>query len=71
MSCYDLKNRKYLDFLEFLMANGIVENLDFLIWIYSDDVDDLDQTKEEGDPSELRRRKIFLIFMKTNFTRRM
>ena len=25
----DLKNRKYLDFLEFLMANGIVENLDF------------------------------------------
>ena len=23
----DLKNRKYLDFLEFLMANGIVENL--------------------------------------------
>ena len=25
----DLKDRKYLDFLEFLMANGIVENLDF------------------------------------------
>ena len=22
----DLKNRKYLDFLEFLMANGIVDN---------------------------------------------
>ena len=44
----DLKNRKYLDFLEFLMANGIVENLDFFDQeVYSDDVDDLDQTKEE------------------------
>ena len=44
----DLKDRKYLDFLEFLMANGIVENLDFFDQeVYSDDVDDLDQTKEE------------------------
>ena len=43
----DLKNRKYLDFLEFLMANGIVENLDFF-----------DQTKEEeGDPSEYEKKK--------------
>ena len=25
----NLKSRKFLDFLEFLMANGIVENLDF------------------------------------------
>ena len=25
----DLKDRKYLDFLEFLMANGLVEDLDF------------------------------------------
>ncbi len=25
----DLKNRIYLDFLEYLMTNGIVENLDF------------------------------------------
>ena len=25
----DLKDRNYLDFLEYLMANGIVENLDF------------------------------------------
>ena len=27
----DLKDRKYLDFLEYLMANGLVEDLDFLI----------------------------------------
>ena len=48
----DLKDRKYLDFLEFLMANGIVENLDFFDQeVYSDDVEDLDQTiAEEGDP---------------------
>ena len=55
----DLKNRKYLDFLEFLMANGIVENLDFFdSQVYSDDIDDLDQTKqEEGDPSEFEKKK--------------
>ena len=55
------------------MANGIVENLDFFDQdVYSDDVDDLDQTKEEeGTLVNSRRRKIFLIFMKTNFTRRM
>ena len=55
----DLRNRKYLDFLEFLMANGIVENLDFFDQeIYSDDVEDLDQTKqEEGDPSEYEKKK--------------
>ena len=27
----DLKDRKYLDFLEFLMANGLVEDLDFFV----------------------------------------
>ena len=50
----DLKNRKFLDFLEFLMANGIVENLDFFDQkVYSDD-----QTKEEeGDPSEFEKKK--------------
>ena len=55
----DLKNRKFLDFLEFLMANGIVENLDFFDQeVYSDDVEDLDQTKEEeGDPSEFEKKK--------------
>tara|TARA_S200000501_G_scaffold8750_1_gene7877 strand:+ start:98927 stop:99319 length:393 start_codon:yes stop_codon:yes gene_type:complete len=61
----DLKDRKYLDFLEFLMANGIVENLDFFDQvIYSDDVDDLDQTKEEeGDPGEYEKKKdVFNIY---------
>ena len=55
----DLKNRRYLDFLEFLMANGIVENLDFFDHeVYSDDVDDLDQTKEEEvDPAEFEKKK--------------
>ena len=55
----DLKDRRYLDFLEFLMANGIVENLDFFDQeVYSDDVDDLDQTKEEEvDPAEFEKKK--------------
>ena len=55
----NLKDRKYLDFLEFLMANGIVENLDFFDpLVYSDDVDDLDQTQqEEGDPSQFEKKK--------------
>ena len=55
----DLKDRQFLDFLEFLMANGIVDNLDFFDQeVYSEDVDDLDQTKEEeGDPSEFEKKK--------------
>ena len=55
----DLKDRRFLDFLEFLMANGIVDNLDFFDpEVYSEDVDDLDQTKEEeGDPSEFEKKK--------------
>ena len=55
----DLKDRRYLDFLEFLMANGIVENLDFFDQeVYSDDVDDLDQTKEEEvDTAEFEKKK--------------
>ena len=55
----DLKNRKYLDFLEYLMTNGIVENLDFFdIDIYSEDIEDLDQTEEEEvDPAEFEKKK--------------
>ena len=54
----DLKDRKFLDFLEYLMANGIVESLNFFDpEVYSEDVDDLDQTKEEeGDPSEYEKK---------------
>ena len=55
----DLRDRTYLDFLEHLMTNGIVENLDFFdADIYSVDVEDLDQTEEEeGDPSQYEKRK--------------
>ena len=55
----NLKDRKYLDFLEYLMANGLIEDLDFFDQkVYSEDVDDLDQTKEEeGDPSEYEKKK--------------
>ena len=70
----DLKNRKYLDFLEFLMANGIVENLDFFDQdVYSDDVDDLDQTKEEeGDPSEYEKKKdVFNIYENELFPKKV
>ncbi|MCH7613223.1 MAG: hypothetical protein IIB95_07685 [Candidatus Marinimicrobia bacterium] len=55
----DLKDRKYLDFLEYLMTNGIVENLDFFDTdIYSEDIEDLDQTEEEEvDPAEFEKKK--------------
>ena len=55
------------------MANGIVENLDFFDQeVYSDDVDDLDQTKEEEvDPAEFEKRKIYSIFMKMNFIQKI
>jgi hypothetical protein len=41
------------------MTNGIVENLDFFdAEIYSEDVEDLDQTEqEEGDPSQYEKKK--------------
>ena len=43
----DLKDRRYLDFLEFLMANGIVENLDFFDHeVYSDDVEENEGIKD-------------------------
>ena len=49
----DLKDRKFLDFLEYLMANGIVESLNFFFFFfYSKDADDLEPTREfEWDPS--------------------
>ncbi len=55
----DLKDRKYLDFLEYLMTNGIVENLDFFdVEVYSEDVERLDPDEEEDvDPSEFEKKK--------------
>ncbi len=55
----DLKDRKYLDFLEHLMTNGIVKYLDFFdAEVYSEDIEDLDQTEEEEvDPAEFEKKK--------------
>jgi hypothetical protein len=44
----DLKDRSYLDFLEYLMTNGIVENLDFFdAAVYSEDIERFDQEDED------------------------
>ncbi len=55
----DLKVRKYLDFLEYLMTNGIVEDLEFFnTEIYSEDIEDLDQTEiEEVNPADFEKKK--------------
>ena len=55
----DLKDRKYLDFLEFLMANGLVEDLDFFDQkVYSEDVERLEPDDEEDvDPAEFEKKK--------------
>ena len=55
----DLKDRSYLDFLEYLMTNGIVENLDFFdAAIYSEDIERFDQEDEDDvDITEHEKRK--------------
>ena len=55
----DLRDRKYLDFLEYLMTNGIVEDLDFFdADVYSEDIERLDPSDEEDvDPAEFEKRK--------------
>ena len=55
----DLKDRKYLDFLEFLMANALVEDLDFFDQkVYSEDVERLEPDDEEDvDPAEFEKKK--------------
>ena len=61
----DLKDRKYLDFLEFLMANGLVDDLDFFDpKVYSEDVERLEPDDEEDvDPAEFEKKKdIFSLF---------
>ena len=54
----NLKDRKYLDFLEFLMAQGIVSDMDFFDQslygeevVYEPDIEELDET----DPNEFER----------------
>jgi hypothetical protein len=55
----DLRDRKYLDFLEYLMTNGIVENLDFFdTEVYQEDIERLDpEDEEEVDPAEFEKKK--------------
>lgn len=55
----DLKDRNYLDFLEYLMANGIVENLDFFdASVYSEDIERFDPEDEDDvDVTEHEERK--------------
>ena len=55
----DLRDRSYLDFLEYLMTNGIVENLDFFdTAVYSEDIERFDQEDEDDvDITEHEKRK--------------
>ena len=61
----NLKDRKYLDFLEYLMANGLIEDLDFFDQkVYSEDVERLEPDDEEDvDPAEVEKKKdIFSLY---------
>ena len=60
-----MKDRKYLDFLEYLMANGIIEDLDFFDQkVYSEDVERLEPDDEEDvDPNDFeKKRDIFSLY---------
>jgi len=60
----DLKDRQFLDFLEYLMTNGIVENLDFFDEdVYSEDIERLEPDEEEDvDPAKYEKKKDVLSF---------
>ena len=61
----DLQDRRFLDFLEFLMANGMVEDLDFFDQkVYSEDVERLEPDDEEDvDPDDFEKKKdIFSLY---------
>jgi len=61
----DLKDRKYLDFLEYLMANALVEDIDFFDEkVYSEDVERLEPEDEEDvDPDDFEKKKdIFTLY---------
>ena len=55
----DLRDRKYLDFLEYLMTHGIVENLDFFDTnVYSEDIERLEPSDEEDiDHTQFEQKK--------------
>ena len=61
----DLKDRRFLDFLEFLMDNGLVKDLDFFDQkVYSEDVERLEPDDEEDvDPNDFEKKKdIFSLY---------
>jgi len=60
----DLKDRRFLDFLEYLMTNGIVENLDFFDEdVYSEDIERLEPDEEEDvDPTKYEKKKDVLSY---------
>lgn len=55
----DLKTPKYLDFIEYLVANGIVSDIDFFdTKLYSDEIERLDPSdQEEVDPQDYEKKK--------------
>ena len=55
----DLQNSKYLDFIEYLVSNGIVKDIDFFdMKIYKDEIERLDPTdQEEIDPQDFEKKK--------------
>ena len=55
----DLKTAKYLDFIEYLVANGIVVDIDFFdTEIYQNEIERLDPSdQEEVDPQDYEKKK--------------
>jgi uncharacterized protein YbaR (Trm112 family) len=55
----DLKSTKYLNFIEYLVANGIVSDIDFFdLKLYSDEIERLDPAdQEEVDPQDYEKKK--------------
>ena len=55
----DLQDSKYLDFIEYLVANGIVKDIDFFdMKIYRDEIERLDPTdSEDVDPQDFEKKK--------------
>jgi len=55
----DLKTEKYLDFIEYLVANGIVEDIDFFdTELYKNEIERLDPSdQEEVDPQDYEKKK--------------
>ena len=55
----DLQNSKYLDFIEYLVSNGIVKDIDFFdMKIYKNEIERLDPTdQEEIDPQDFEKKK--------------